>query len=283
MSVDDEQATFDQVDTSVPSVARMYDYSVGGKDNFEVDRTAMQDMMLGAPEMVRVARENRAFLGRAVHFLAHEVGIRQFIDNGSGLPTARNVHQVAQDANPDARVVYVDNDPAVLAYGRALLAENGNTTVQQADMAQPEEIRNAPRAQELIDFNQPVGILYVSVLHCLPDEADPVDVVRRLLAAVPSGSYLLVSHLVGDEKEARDYLTNFMLARSPWGRVRTRDEVARFFDGLEVAEPGLVDVAEWRTNPDEESISWGSYFADDGLREVDEKKLWELGGLARKP
>jgi hypothetical protein len=269
------------VDTSVPSVARIYDYAVGGKDNFEVDRIATRDMVDGAPEMVRVARENRAFLGRAVDFLAEEAGVRQFIDNGSGLPTARNVHQVAQEANSDARVVYVDNDPAVLAYGRALLAENGNTTVLQADMAAPEEILQAPRTRELIDFDQPVAVLYVSVLHCLPDEAGPGDAVRRLLDAVPSCSYLLLSHIVSDDRQAADYLTEFMTSRSSWGRVRTPEEASRYFDGLELVEPGLVDVAEWRADAD--AIAFDSHFQDAGDRPVEDKKLWELGGIGRKP
>ena len=282
MAVDEQQAASPEVDTSVPSVARIYDYAVGGKDNFEVDRAAKREMIGGAPEMLRVAQENRAFLGRAVDFLAREAGVRQFIDNGSGLPTARNVHQVAQEANPDARVVYVDNDPVVLAYGRALLAENGNTTVQQADMAAPEEILRSPRTTELIDFDQPVAVLYVSVLHCLPDEAHPQDAVRRLLAAVPSGSYLLLSHIVSEDRQAADYLTEFMNSRTTWGRVRTPEEASRCFDGLELVEPGLVDVADWRPDPDQ-PVSFGSHFGDFEVREEGEKKLWELGGVARKP
>ncbi|MEU5849770.1 SAM-dependent methyltransferase [Saccharopolyspora shandongensis] len=271
------------VDRFVPSVARMYDWCLGGKDNFDVDREAMQAMMnQGFPDVVAIARQNRVFLERGVHYLAAEAGIRQFIDHGSGLPTQRNVHEVAQEAQPDARVVYIDNDPAVLAHGRALLAQNQQTTVISADMSRPEDILADPAIQTLIDFDQPVALLYVSVLHCLPDDQRPDLVLRRLLDAVPSGSYVLISHLAGSDPQARDFLTNFMNERTPWGRVRSEDEIARFFDGLELVEPGLTNINDWRPEhratqfPEPRGYTPSSATENSG-------RIWEYGGIARKP
>lgn len=272
------------VDTTVPSVARIYDYAIGGKDNFQVDREVAQELVRAVPEALLFARENRAFLGRAVRYLAAECGIRQFIDNGSGLPTEHNVHQIAQRADPDARVLYIDNDPVVLAYGRALLADNGNTTVVRADMTRPTEILADQRTDRLIDAGTPAALLYISVLHCIPDEAEPGEVVARLLEAVPSGSYLVLSHIVSDDDAVAAHFTELMTSRTNWGRVRTPTEVARFFEGLDLVEPGLVDVVDWRPDPGEqawpvESSPFGEFPADP----AGPKTLWELGGIARKP
>ncbi|MGP4015906.1 SAM-dependent methyltransferase [Saccharopolyspora sp. 5N708] len=272
------------VDPTVPSVARIYDYAIGGKDNFKVDRDVAQALVAQVPEALLFARENRSFLRRAVRFLAAECGIRQFIDNGSGLPTADNVHQIAQRSEPDARVVYVDNDPVVLAYGRALLAEDGNTAVLHADMTAPVEIVADDRTQQLIDFTERTAVLYVSVLHCIPDDAAPAEVVARMLDAVPSGSYLVLSHIVSDDAAAAARFTEFMTSTTTWGRVRSPQEVAELFDGLELLEPGLVDVVDWR--PDAAEPVWSvtdSPFGEFPPDPVGPKTLWELGGIARKP
>lgn len=272
------------VDPTVPSVARIYDYAIGGKDNFKVDRDAAQAIVAEVPEALLFARENRSFLRRAVRFLAAECGIRQFIDNGSGLPTADNVHQIAQRCEPGARVVYVDNDPVVLAYGRALLADDGNTAVLQADLALPERIIADARTRQLIDFTEPTAVLYVSVLHCIPDEAAPGEAVARMLDAVPSGSYLVLSHIVSEDREAAARFTEFMTSSTTWGRVRSPQEVAEIFDGLELLEPGLVDVVDWRPDPEEPVWSvTDSPFGEFPVDPVGPKKLWELGGIARKP
>ncbi|QUH02230.1 SAM-dependent methyltransferase [Saccharopolyspora erythraea] len=272
------------VDHSVPSVARIYDYAIGGKDNFKVDRDVAQALVAEVPEALLFARENRSFLRRAVRFLAAECGVRQFIDNGSGLPTADNVHQIAQRCEAGARVVYIDNDPVVLAYGRALLADDGNTAVLQADMTAPDKIIADARTRQLIDFTEQTAVLYVSVLHCVPDEAAPRDVVARMLDAVPSGSYLVLSHIVSDDREAAERFTKFMTSSTAWGRVRSPQEVAEIFDGLELLEPGLVDVVDWR--PDSSEPVWSvtdSPFGEFPADPEGPKKLWELGGIARKP
>ena len=273
-----------EIRTDQPTVARIYDYGMGGKDNFEVDRQAALALVQVSPEMLDVARENRLFLYRAVRYLAREAGIRQFIDMGSGMPTKNNVHEVAQQFQPEARVVYIDIDPIVLAHGRALLAGDGNTTVITADMARPEEILASEDLRALIDFDQPVGLLYFSVLHCLPDSADPGGALRTMLDAVPSGSYLAISHLCSDDVAAGDAFTAEMLALGPWGRVRRPAELHAFVAGLEPVEPGIVDVAQWRPDPNQPPLSpvpepLRPYVG----RSSETKKIWELGGVLRKP
>lgn len=283
-----------EADLSVPSVARAYDYLLFGKDHYDVDRDMIHDMLKATPDMVWVARENRAYLGRVVRYLAESHGIRQFIDQGSGLPTQENVHQVAQRYAPGSRVVYIDNDPVVLAHGRALLAEDDSTIVITADMNDPEGILEHPEVRQLIDFSQPVGLLYISVLHCLPDSDDPMGVLRRTLDAVPSGSYLAISHLVSDDDAAAAEVTRLANAAMRWGRVRRPEEVHRFFEGLEVVDPGLGNCAEWRLDlgpallprPDlgpREDDPWGRAWRDDALEHLPARKLWEEGGVARKP
>lgn len=270
--------------TDQPTVARIYDYGLGGKDNFEVDRQVALGLAQTAPEMLDVARENRLFLYRAVRYLAREQGIRQFIDMGSGLPTAHNVHQVAREFQPDARVVYIDIDPIVLAHGRAILADSPNTAVITADMARSDEILAQDELRALIDFSEPVGILYFSVLHCLPDADDPKGALWTMVDAVPTGSYLAVSHLVSDDVAAGDNFTQGMLAAGPWGRVRRPAELCAFVEGLEPVEPGLVDVADWRPDPDQPKLAP----VPEPLRpflgkSTEAKKIWELGGVLRKP
>ncbi|MFF4694595.1 SAM-dependent methyltransferase [Streptomyces chattanoogensis] len=259
------------VDVSVPSVARMYDYYLGGKDNYAVDREACDELSKVVPSTQVLAINNRRFLQRVVRWLARERGIRQFIDHGSGLPTQDNVHQVAQQVDPESRVVYVDNDPIVLAHGRALLEENDHTAVIQADMRDTEGIFGSPEVERLIDFSRPVAALFVSVLHCIPDSDDPGGLVRRVADRLAPGSYLVVCQLVSEDAATRDFVTKFMdeSTHGQWGRVRQAHELAAFLDGLEVEEPGLVEVSTWR--PD----------ADLGPRQL--TKEWiEFGGVARK-
>ncbi|MGW5673651.1 SAM-dependent methyltransferase [Streptomyces sp. NPDC003860] len=256
----------DAIDTTVPSVARMYDYYLGGSDNYESDRIASEELLKQVPSTKVLAVNNRRFLQRVVRVLAQDYGIRQFVDHGSGLPTQDNVHQVAQAVDPTSRVVYVDNDPIVLAYGRALLDENERTAVIQADMRDTDEIFGHEETKRLIDFSQPVAALFVSVLHCIPDESDPAALVRRVAERLVPGSFLVVCQLVSDRPEIRQYVTDFMdqATGGHWGRVREQKEVAGYLDGLEVLEPGLVEVSTWRPDNDlapvqatDEWLEWG--------------------------
>ncbi|MFC9272624.1 SAM-dependent methyltransferase [Streptomyces zhihengii] len=258
------------IDTKVPSVARMYDYFLGGDDNYQSDREACEQLLQQVPSTKVLAVNNRRFLRRVVRMLAAEYGIRQFIDHGSGLPTQDNVHQVAQTVAPDSRVVYVDNDPIVLAHGRALLDENERTAVIQADMRDTEGIFGHEETQRLIDLSQPVAALFVSVMHCIPDTDDPGALVRRVAERLAPGSFLVVCQLVSDRPEIRAFVTDFMeqATGGNWGRVREEHEVTRFFDGLQILEPGLVEVSTWR--PDTE------------LAPVQQTDEWiEWGGVAR--
>lgn len=259
------------IDTSTPSVARMYDYYLGGKDNFAVDREACAQLDAAAPSTGALAVNNRRFLIRAVRHLATEYGVRQFVDHGSGLPTQDNVHQVAQRIDPAARVVYIDYDPIVLAHGRALLAETDSTTVIGADMRDTDAIVGNPELQRLIDLTQPTAALYLSVLHCIPDSDDPRGLMHRMVDAMAPGSFVVVSHLVSDDAALRTRMTDFMLTATGgnWGRVRTVEEVAPWFEGLELLEPGLVEASQWRPDPDDApqpTMEW-----------------IEFAGVARKP
>jgi hypothetical protein len=272
MSESDGRSGQLEVDVTVASVARMYDYALGGKDNYEVDRKAAEELYKIAPSSQALAVNNRRFLQRAVRVLAEEYGVRQFLDHGSGLPTQNNVHQVAQRVHPGARVVYVDNDPIVLAHGRALLEENDDTCVVPADIRDTEEIFGHPEVRRLLDLNEPVAALFVSVLHCIPDHSDPAGLVHELVERLPTGSYLVLNQLVSEDPATREYVTDFMLRSTDghWGRVRQAHEVERYFDGLEILEPGLGEINDWR--PDSEL----------GPRQRTDE-WYEFGGVARKP
>ncbi|GEB47636.1 MULTISPECIES: SAM-dependent methyltransferase [Streptomyces] len=260
------------VDVTTPSVARMYDHYLGGKDNYAVDREAVAELDKTVPSTKPLALNNRRFLRRVVRVLATDYGIRQFLDHGSGLPTQDNVHEVAQRVDPASRVVYVDNDPIVLAHGRALLEENDRTSVIQADMRDTEEIFAHPDVRRLIRLDEPVAALFVSVMHCIPDSSDPAALVRRVMDRLPSGSLIVINQLVSHDRSVRDFVTSFMdeNTHGNWGRVREPHEVERYFEGLEVLDPGLGEINDWR--PDSEL----------GPRQLTDE-WFEFGGVARKP
>ncbi len=263
---------FPELDTTTASAARMYDYALGGTDNYPVDRQAVDAAEDRAPGGMAELRSNRRFLERAVRYLVAECGIRQFIDNGSGLPTQQNVHQVAQRTHPGVRVVYIDNDPVVLRHQKvgALLAADASTAFLMSDARDVDRILSHPDTARLIDFDEPVAVLYLSFLHFVPDADDPWGMIRRLMARTAPGSYLAVSHFVSDDPAIRQDLTEFFTRATGghFGRLRERPEVDSFFEGLEIVEPGLMRVAEWHSEVPPE------------LRD---RKAFEYGGLGRKP
>jgi len=261
----EEQVDFD---TSVAHIARVYDYWLGGKDNFEADRTAGEEALAAYPDLVSSVRANRAFLARGVRFLAAEAGIRQFLDIGTGIPSANNTHEVAQSVAAESRVVYVDNDPIVLAHARALLVgrPEGTTDYLDADLRETRKILD--HARGLLDFSQPVAVMLVAVMHLIGPEDHPYGIVSQLMDAVPPGSYLLLSHVASDiepEKMAEmGKRLNRLLAQK--GYYRSQAEVTQFFTGLELLEPGVVPVQHWRQDSEIE-----------GARRA---AMW--GGVARK-
>ncbi|MGH3250451.1 MAG: SAM-dependent methyltransferase [Trebonia sp.] len=232
--------------------ARSYDYYLGGKDNYAADRSAVDEHIKIVPNLVFTMQANRAFLGLAVRYLAREAGIRQFLDIGTGIPTAGNVHEVAQAIAPESRVVYVDYDPVVLAHARALLdsSEVGATEYIDADLRNTGTILS--QAADLLDFTKPVAVTLISILHALPDADDPHAIVAQIMDAVPSGSYLAISHF-GQELLSPETLEALMDSIRRTSRQqytsRTRAQLARFFDGTDLVEPGLVPVEEWRPDP----------------------------------
>jgi hypothetical protein len=233
---------------SVAHVARVYDYLLGGKDYFAVDREAAEQAMQINPDIVPTARANRAFLVRATSFLTREAGIRQFLDVGTGMPTNNNIHEVAQSIAPEARIVYVDHDPIVLSHARALLtsAPEGVTDYIEADLREPETI--LAEAAQTLDFSRPVAIMLIAVLHLIVDADDPYELVRRLVDAVVPGSYVVISHVASDiDTGAMISMANRLNELMEQQAVpRTYREIAAFFAGLDLLEPGLVRVPEWR-------------------------------------
>jgi len=240
-----------KIDTTVPHNARVWNYWLGGKDHYPVDRAAGDQYREIFPEIVDIARADRAFLGRVVRYLAGEVGIRQFLDIGTGLPTLDNTHEVAQRVAPASRIVYVDNDPLVLVHARALLSSSpqGVTDYIEADLREPDKILDA--AAGTLDFTQPVAVMLLGILHFIRDREGPHQIVTRLLDAVPSGSYLALTHAtleLGGQANAeaqRFWNENATVPLTP----RSSQEIARFFDGLELLEPGLVALGRWRPEP----------------------------------
>nr|WP_259465073.1 SAM-dependent methyltransferase [Streptomyces sp. TLI_171] len=255
----------------IPHPARMYDYYLGGKDNFPADRAAA-DQVLALSPLVRIsAQANRAFLQRAVRTLA-ELGVRQFLDIGTGIPSAGNTHEIAQSVDPSARVAYLDNDPIVLVHGRALLAgaQQGSVSVLQADLREPKSILADPAVRGLLDLEQPVALQLFAILHFIDDADDPYAIVRTLVDALPSGSYLALSHATGDFVPREDAEKGPAVYRSATAQLtmRTREQVLGFFDGLELLEPGLVTAPLWR--PDQPPQDTDGQVA-----------IW--AGVARKP
>ena len=241
------------LDTSVAHPARVYDYWLGGKDNFAADREAAETAIAHNPFIVPGVRTNREFLGRAVRYLAGEAGLRQFLDVGTGIPTADNTHEVAQAVTPDARIVYVDNDPIVLVHARELLTSTaeGATDYIEADVRDPGEVLR--QATATLDFGQPVALILLAILQFIGDAEDPYALVASLVDAVVPGSYLVISHPASDvHAEAMANMARSLNKRQrepDHVRFRNHDEVARFFDGLELVEPGVVQPHRWRPRP----------------------------------
>jgi hypothetical protein len=235
-------------DPTVPNVARIYDHLLGGKDNFAADRQAAARLLEAVPDAAVAARENRAFLGRAVRFLADEAGVRQFLDIGAGLPTARAVHEIVTGCVPPARVLYVDNDPVVVRHAEALAGGLLGADAILADLRQPRDLLSYLTSRHLIDLGQPIAILLVAVLHFVEDREDPWAVVNCYKDLMAPGSYLVVSHVTADHlsaEAAAQARAAYDGASAP-GVPRTREQVAGFFAGLEMVAPGLVDLAAWR-------------------------------------
>lgn len=237
-------------DPQVPNAARMYDYYLGGKDNFAADRMAADMVMSVAPEMREAARQGRELIGRVVRYLVAEAGIRQIIDLGSGLPTQDNVHQIAHRIEPATRVVYVDNDEVVCAHARALLAEPDNVLVHEADLRKPPEVIDAAEVRRFIDFDQPVALLMMYVLHLVRDEEGPQEILAAYRAALPSGSYLAISHATNDARP--EYMARisaiYERANTPF-IPRSRDDIARFFGDFELVPPGMVNIWPFEQPP----------------------------------
>jgi hypothetical protein len=233
-----------EVDTTQPSVARVYDAILGGKDNFAVDREVARAAVMTMGDAGNGARLNRAALGRAVRYMVSH-GVSQFLDLGSGLPTVQNTHQIAQAVDPSARVVYVDNDPSVYLHGQALLADDASTTVVLADIRAPGELLALGEVRGFLDFGKPVGLILNAVIHHVLDEEDPRGIVEQYQRAVAPGSYLQLTHFCDESPEARANAA--VLQRSLGrGQVRSREEITRYFDGLELVQPGVVFLPWWR-------------------------------------
>ncbi|WP_024805391.1 SAM-dependent methyltransferase [Nocardia sp. BMG51109] len=261
--MDSEQAP-PGIDASKPHPARRYDYWLGGKDNFEADRESAEMVAEAFPSVQFSALENRAFLRRAVTYLADEVGIRQFLDLGTGLPTAGNVHEIAQEIAPDSRIVYVDNDPIVATHARTLLhgSDEGRTAYIEADIRDTERILTHPDLRATLDPTRPVALMLLAVVHFLTDEDRPREVVRRLCDALPPGSYLVMSHATSDHLTAEDLAESEEANRRsgiPF-RLRSTAEFSRFFTGMQVAPPGIGSITawrpeSWRAHPRPEAVS----------------------------
>jgi SAM-dependent methyltransferase len=264
------------VDTTKASVARVYDAFLGGKDNYEVDRVVFREILEVAPEASATAKELRAWLIRVVRFLAGPAEIDQFVDCGSGLPTVENTHEVAQRVNPEAVVVYVDNDPIVIAHGRALLAENDRTHFADANLAKPDELLRHPVVTRHLDFDRPIALIQCNTIHHLMDDERPYEIMKSYIDALPSGSYVALCHFYdsadGSDRSllAREMEARYNNSTMGSGRFRTREEIASYFEGLEMIEPGLVKVHEW----------WPDGPRIEPLAPIDHLFL---GGVGRKP
>jgi hypothetical protein len=258
-----------KIDTTVAHPARVYDYWLGGKDNFAADREAAERVLATTPGLRSRVRANRAFLARSVHYLVTERGVRQFLDIGTGIPSANNTHEVAQAAEPTTRIVYVDNDPIVLTHARALLSSTseGATAYLEADLRDPEKILSA--ASRTLDFGQPIALMLVGVLHLIQDSEDPYGLVAQYMAALPAGSYLTISHPASDiHPQQAEAQRRYNERVSTPQTLRSYEQVCRFFEGLELIPPGVVPVHSWHAGPEDEVPPGG---------------VSAHGGVARKP
>lgn len=255
------------VDPTIPSPARMYDYYLGGKDNYGADREAAEKALSVVPFGRRIAQANRYFMMQAVVSMADQ-GIRQFVDLGTGIPTSPSVHELARAIQPSARVVYVDNDAIVTAHNRALLVQDNRIEAIQADIREPDSIISSPEFRELIDFSQPVGVLFVAVLHFVGDREDPLGIVRAFSSRMTAGSYLALSHITSDGTEpgVMNTIQEVYSQTSASVSFRTRAEIDMFFSGFELVSPGLADVTRWTPNVTAKPLN-----------------LRFLAGLGRKP
>jgi hypothetical protein len=291
------QPQISAVDVTLPNVARVYDFVLGGKDHFAADRAAAERIFSVYPIAPLTTLEGRAFVCRAVRYLAGEAGIRQFIDIGPGLPTTENVHQVVHRIAPDARVVYVEKDPVAVTHGQALLTVGDRVEMVAGDLLKPEELLGHPRLRRLIDFDEPVAVLMTNLLQWIIDAENPVDAVSQYKRAMPPGSYLAISHcLIPDPVEDRAY-------RRPVEAIcrelvapltsRTHAEILRFFDGLELLEPGLVPVTDWRPEvPHLVAVpswdEWNEFLGEPSpeaaavIRDRKNRKWLLAGGIGRK-
>jgi hypothetical protein len=261
------------IDTETASIARVYDAILGGKDNYAVDRQVVEQIKMVAPEVPQMARDNREWLIRVTRFLAGNVGISQFLDCGSGLPAAENTHEAAQRVNSDAQVVYVDNDPVVLAHGRALLQDNEDTKIVDADITKPHEVMEHPDVTRHLDLDEPIAFYQIGTLHHFSDADDPAGMMHGFIDALPSGSYVAITHFYnpgGDDGEVAQRLEEVMLAGSMGsGYFRPKKHIEALFPGVEMIQPGLVPLADW----------W-----PDGprVKPLTAVQRCMLGGLARK-
>jgi len=264
---DEDEAEPPEIDITVAHPARMYDFYLGGKTHFAADREAAEKVLAVLPEGRDMAVANRAFLGRAVRFLAGQ-GITQFLDVGTGIPSPGSTSEILRGRADQARVVYVDNDPIVIAHARALLADGETATVVRADLRQPKELLTAPGVTRVLDFSQPVAILLVAVLHFIRESEDPQAIVRQLRDALPAGSYLAISHGTQDFSPARATaaVSGYDKASAPFV-LRSKEQVEGFFDGLRLVEPGLVQLPYWRP---------------DHPVDADASKIWLYAGIGRK-
>ncbi|MEV6850658.1 SAM-dependent methyltransferase [Actinoplanes sp. NPDC051411] len=261
------------VDTHVAHSARRYNYWLGGKDNFQADRDSADEIEASFPGVRQAVRANREVLGRMTRYLARDAGVRQFLDIGTGLPTADNTHEVAQRVNPAARVLYVDNDPLVMTHARALLTSTpeGMTNYIEADLRRPQDILSSPELLDTLDLSQPVALMLIAILHFLPDREQERAVVGRLMDALPSGSYLAATHATFDfmSERGKAVATEMLTTGRADTWPSTRDEFARLFDGLDLVEPGIALLTEWR--PDERTS------------EYDPARVNMWAAVARKP
>lgn len=259
-----------EVDRNAPSVSRAYDYALGGRNNFDVDRKAIDAIFEKFPGVRVLAVTHRSFLCRGVRYLVGEAGVRQLIDVGARLPNQETVHEIAHEIDPSVRVVYVDRDPVVLAHLQATLKDNDTVTTLQAELADPSSIFDNPKIREFLDFDKPIGVLLTGSLHLLSDSQDPVRVARLIKEAVPSGSYLLICNLLNEgNNEVAARLQQELVDRFGTGWFRTWEQQRPYFEGLELVEPGFVYANDWR--PDEDTPTDSEW------------RTFMCGGLGRKP